>query len=558
MKNLGIIDAFLRTNADCLDRWWGLNRSGRLCYTDSSKPLILDTATWREDTLANTPTDARDMDVFENDTRGTSGKQQLFVTRDTDIAVLNDTGANIWNANWWVTTQSQTALDSGVPHPICYFPLVRKTLIGDGNYVHTISRATDTSNDTVTAQRLTLPFYLEVQHIFYTSTRAWILCRHLYEGQGMVAEWDGSAETYNDIHTIYSPLPLGGVNYLESPIVLNNKGKVLEFTGRGFVPMFRSGQEIALPVLEEEANFFLRTTGMSKRGMAVGDDGLIYINLDRPFNVSPRQSAGIWCLNPITGRIYNKHSLGQWDSTYGNQRLGGGPGALVPLSTPQASTTTQRGLLIGGSHTNNSDTSVSAIWIMENTTSSTANRGYFITQFIPAENIKDTWDILWLRFKRFITSTNRIVAKAKGTRSLVDADGLPLEGTATWTAATTFTITLAANDDSLSVGDEIEVVSGANSGLLAHITAISGNHAALQTITVDETMPTASGTATIRFDCWKKLTTISDANVYEKFTHIKGITSSFIQFKIELHGPSREMEIDELIATSKKAIEVEK
>jgi len=550
LANLGIVDAFIRTDADCVDRWWALNRNGRLARTDTVNPLVLDTATWDEDTLASTPTDARDFDNFEKDTLGDTSRNQLFVTRDTDIAVLNDTGGRGWNLNWWVTTQSQTALEVGAPHPITYFPHRRIMLVGDGNYVHTISRPSDTANDTITARRLILPSYLQIQHIFTTTNRAWITCRHLYEGDGKVIEWDGSKETYNDIHTIYSPLPLGGVGFLEIPVILNNKGVLLEFDGRGFAPMVRSGQKIALPVSEEEANFFLRTTSMSRRGMTIDDDGLIYMNLDTPFNVSPRQTAGIWCLNPINGRLYNKFSIGQWGSTdFGQQRLGGGAGALFSLSTPNAATTTQRGFLVGGSHRNNSNASVNAIWIMENTTSSTAQRGYFITQFIPAEEIDETWDTLWVKFKRFVTAANRIIVKAQGVRSLVDTNGLPLEGTATWTSTTTFTVTLASGDDSLQVGDEIEVQTGSNSGYLAHITTISGAHAALQTITVDETVSTGSGTSIIRFDRWKKCATISDATVYRRFVNV-GLESSFVRFKIELRGPSREMEIDEMVSVS--------
>ena len=557
MTNLGIVDAFIRTDADCVDRFWALSRSGVLARTDTSNPLVLDTATWVEDTLANSPTDARDFDNFEKDTLGDTSRNQLFVTRDTDIAVLNDTGGRGWNANWWVTTQAQTALEAGAPHPITYFPHRRIMLVGDGNYIHTISRPSDTSNDTITARRLILPSNLQIQHIFTTTNRAWITCRDLYEKDGKVVEWDGSKETYNDIHSVYSPLPLGGVSYLEIPIILNNKGVLLEFDGRGFVPMVRSGQEIALPVSEEEANFYLRTTSMSKRGMAINDKGLIHMNLDRPFNASPRTSAGVWCLNPVTGRLYNKYALGRWGSNdYGQQQLGGGAGAIFPLSTPNAATTTQRGLLIGGSHKNGSNANINGIWILENTTSSTAQRGYFVTQYIPSDEIEEIWQILWIKFKRFITSTNRIVAKAQGVRSLVDANGLPLEGTATWTSTTTFTITLNASDDALQVGDEVEVITGANAGYLAHIITISGAHAAIQTITIDETMASASGTSVVRFDRWKKLTTISDTTVYRRFANI-GIQSSFIKFKVELRGPSREMEIDELIATSKTLLKIE-
>ena len=139
---------------------------------------------------------------------------------------------------------------------------------------------------------------------------------------------------------------------------------------------------------------------------------------------------------------------------------------------------------------------------------------------------------------------------------MVDENGNVIQATITWNSTTTFTVTLNSSADSLQVGDEVEVVNGGNSGYLAHITVISGAHGALQTITIDETVTTSSGTATARFDRWKKLGTISSTSVYEQFVNV-GIDSSFIQFKVEMRGSAREMEIAELIVTSKPSIQIQ-
>ena len=542
---LAVVDAFLRTNADCLDRWWALVRNGKLLKTDTTANSISTSAAWDEDSLANSPTDARDMTIHENDSDSASGQNRLFVTRDSDIAVLNDTAANTWNANWWVTTKSQSsglALKTGYPHPIEYFPLKRITLVGDKNLVHTIDK-----NEAVTHSRLILPFYLQVEHIFVTTYRAWILCSNQRGGNGAIIEWDGSAETYNRIHDAQSTHPLSGVNYNEIPIVINNRGMILEYNGNGFVPMVRNGQQIAFPIYEELGNVLAVTSNrpIKPRGMTLADDGLIYINAKQPGLASQRQFGGIYCLNPITGNLYSKYSLGNGGDTDFGQQFIGDPGAIKAVGATSLASGGDY-LVAGGEIFQDDISSRFAIWNISRNYTSTNRRGHFITQYIPAENVQDWWDSLWVRFGAFRSSEDRIIIKARGVNPLLDANRRHLQGTITWTAATTFTVTLSASDDSLSVGDEIEVILGKNAGTMAHITVISGVHGALQTITIDETVSSASGTAYVRFDRWKKLGVINNTSKYVAPLNI-GIQSSFIQFKVELRGPASDFEISNLV-----------
>jgi len=552
---LGTVMAFLRTNSDCTDRWWALSDTGPLFKTAGNTPTD-PTDSWQVDTLASSPTIAVDMTLFENDTRADSvNRQQLFVTLDSDIAVLNDTGTPTWTANWWTSVQGHSAdssLDTGVPHPIEYFPFRGIVLVGSKNRIHTIQRASATVNETTTVARLTIPTELQIEHIFTTTNRAWILCSHLYGGNGKIVEWDGFSERYNEIHDAYSKTPLCGVNYKETPIIINNRGVILEFTGRGFSPMVRGGQTIAFPCSEEAGNFIL---SIAPRGMTVSEDGLIYINARQPNTPSARQGAGVWCLNPLTGRLYQKYSIGQWatgNTDFGQQEV---PAVGACYSIP--SSVTPRTLLVGGQNYTTQSAVNSSIWVGEALTSSTANRGYFITQYIPAVNVRDFWDTMWVRFRRFITATNRIIIKARGTRPLVTSTYDPLNATITWVNATSFTVTLAAGDDALAVGDEVEVMRGDNAGTLSHITVITGAHAALQTITIDETLTASTATATARFERWEKVGTISSTTKYEDVVSI-GVKGSFVQFKIELRGPYRELELESLIVNYKPDVYAEK
>lgn len=562
----GRVQAFTRTDADCTDRYWAL-ASTSLLKTDSATPENQPEPerNWSLDGIASSPTSNRDMTIHGNDSRADSGRNKLFVTTDTDISVMNDSGTPVWTANWWATKQGLTTLKSGLPfHPIEYFPFRKITLVGDGNLVHTISRPSDTQNDTGTYARLVLPSNLIINHIFTTTNRAWMLCSDRFGSNGAIVEWDGFSQTYNEIHNALGRGVATGINYREIPIVVNTKGIILEYSGKGFVPMMRNGQQISFPITEEPETDLIDTSDTSlsligridPRGMTIGVDGLIYMNVKSPNIFSPRQDGGIWCLNPITGRLYNKHSLVDSTSDFGVSGAIGEFRAGAVYAVPN--TTARRNLLAGGIiYTTAASSSLqTGIWLLEAPTATTAQRGYFITQYVPASEVRDLWDSIWLRFRRFISS-NTIVVKAKGTRSLVVSNGNPLVKTITWTSTTTFTVTLAAADDALVVGDELWVESGVSAGLLAHITIISGAHAALQTITIDETASAGSGTAGGRFDRWKKLGAITSTSVYEANVNI-GIDSSFIQFKVEMRGPARQLEISDMIINSEPSVYIKK
>ena len=557
--------AFLRTNADCTDRYWGLRLNEGLVKTDSATPenSVLPSADWDTDAIASSPTDPRDFTVHGNDSRNDSGRNKLFVSRDTgDIAVLNDTGNNAWTASWWVTKHSQPPLSPNVvTRPIEYFPFRKITIVGSGNLIHTISRPSDTQNDTVTYARLTLPKNLNARHIMHTPSRAWILTDHRYGGQAQIVEWDGFSETYNDIHRAFGVAAMAGVDYNGVPIILNDRGQFLEFNGRSFEPMKRNGQTIALPMNADQGSSLISgadsavVASVLPRGMTVGEDGLIYINVAEATISSERFDAGVWCLDPVSGRLYNKNSIGRFGDSvdYGHADLSA-PGGLYAIP----GSVTARSLLAGGIiNTTASAGAQTGIWLLEADTSTSPSKGYIITQYMTAEEAKDTWDSLWLRFKRFMTSGSQMIVKARGTRSLYLANRRPLSGTITWTSATTFTVTLAASDDALAVGDEVEVLNGVNAGWLAHITTISGSHAALQTITIDESVTTASSTSTARFDRWEKAGIISNNSKYEDNVNL-GINSSFLQLKIELRGLANEMELMDMILNTVENVKTKK
>lgn len=549
-----VITGFLYSDADCIGRWWGVSQVGGRVFRSGANLSPAD-SDWTADTYANTPTQAYDFAIFGNDSRQDSGRNQLLVTNGSNISVLNDTGGNTWNNSYWQTTLNQPAIPLGA---IEYFPLVKKILVASANLLHTIQRTSDSANETASYARLVLPAEYSITRIFTTPQRAWLIAKHNFGGIGAIVEWDGFSQSYNQIHQAFSTYPLSGVNYNGVPIVINDKGVVLEHNGSTFVPMRRNGQDVSLGL--NNTPLSLGANGIAPRGMAVTESGLILINAGGPTTVPlghERMSAGIWCLNPITGQLYSKYTPGKWgEVALGDTSIDFGaqiinrPGAIATVNASVSS----QDFIASGIYEKDNSSVFRAIFAPQVNTDIVATQGYFITQYYPSDNIKDAWDSLWLRFKQFSTAANRIVVKARGVKPLVTANKLtPLQKVITWTSTTTFTVTLAGGDDSLAVGDEVEVLSGANAGVLAHITTISGAHAALQTITIDETVVSATTTGTARFERWKKVGVISSTTKYEDNVNI-GINSSFIQLKVQMRGPASEMAISDLILNSRENI----
>lgn len=253
--------------------------------------------------------------------------------------------------------------------------------------------------------------------------------------------------------------------------------------------------------------------------------------------------------------MYQKYSVSFSDTVdFGHQILSDA-GALYWVPTGNYG---QQNLVASALYYANTTNQNTGIFITNDPSAQNGDaRGYFITQPIPASEVKEFWDKLWIRIRKYKISTNEIVAKAKGTRYL--QDGVfqsSLRDTITWTSTTTFTVDLNSNDESLQVGDEVEVRSGPNAGILAHITTISGAHGAVQTITIDETVLVGSGTSHAQFDRWKKLGTITSSDDIVKGLNI-GLDTPFIMFKIELRGWATEVEVQELLVTSKPSINLE-
>lgn len=174
----------------------------------------------------------------------------------------------------------------------------------------------------------------------------------------------------------------------------------------------------------------------------------------------------------------------------------------------------------------------------------TESRGYFITPKITSQNITDKFNLVTLKFSPMQSELDKIILKYRTVDDMRETIDLA-NWTGTWTSTTTFTST-ETNLANTSIGDEVEILSGAGGGILAHITDISSN-AGTYTITIDETFSNYVAGDKCKFVTrnWTKWKTIAqgDNNAEKGFISENiGATGKFIQLKIELRGVKTRVE----------------
>lgn len=549
LSGLLTVTKFIRTDADATDRYWAVCgvgvTGGPLFKTASATPI----ATWAIDTLATdtTPPNVLDFEIHES----ANGEQRLLATTPTNVAILNKTGAaNLWDVDWGTTVAAPAiVLTTGTLHPIAR--LQRLIAIGNGNVLQVIDK-----NDVVTNSRLIMPFGYSIRNIYASSDRYWIGCTNLIGTNAKIIEWDGFSLTYNNEYDVIGDIPLCGFIVANIPYFITNYGYIYRFSGGSFKVVQQ------FPLAEET----LPTLDVSTYGSVVNSDK-VYILADdntgpsADITVSRKFRTGIWEFNTETLSLNHQRAMGAsktagTDPDYGQSPLADTGGLLF------AFTANSNVLMAGGRfYSAYSGTQHYAIWrTIQNKAryqSVGTNRGYFITTYILFDEVEAAWEGIWVKFKRFVDSSNRIVVKARVVDPKLLASGdlgatssrMVVEKSGTWTTTTTFTSVVPTG---VAVGDEVEVMSGNGAGCLAHITVLSAipDNSATITVTVDDAIPSlnASGSrgALFRFDNWVKLGTISSTTIgSQKLNMPSAQHGEFVQFKIELRG--FETEVDEII-----------
>lgn len=519
--SLGIPVAFIRTAADGTDRHWAIGGT-KLFKTTNTTP----TSGWAIDAISGTPTTVEansDMVEFEG---------ALIVSLATDIARLSTT----WDASWWDTTLAQAALTTGIPHPL-NVGFNNLLLIGDGNVMHTVDR-----NSNVSVNRLRFKPEYEISWIRSSSDRYWIGCRHKRGGIGRIFVWDGSSENFNQEYEVKSARPLSCVIKNDLPFTMNDVGQLLGFNGNSF-------QEVArLPFFNErllqrgKTDFLNMLWGSSnppvhRNGMALINDQvhiLMETNMGGGDNTPLSASSGIWCFNPDVG-LYHRFSISQWKSSniadYGAQRLERA-GALYVHTVN----------VLAGARVNTSQSANKVVIASLANTMSQVRRAYIITPKITSSEIKETFQQLWVKFRRLASSSDKIIVKYRTS----EPKEYPIQpNTAiTWSSTTVFTSTDAKFADVVA-GNEVEILFGLGSGTTAHVSTIA-EAGGTYTVTLDEAIPNVSSTSGVRIMNWSKTEAFATTGLQSNEFPLSHQDSEWIQFKIELRSDTDSVNTPEL------------
>lgn len=340
--------------------------------------------------------------------------------------------------------------------------------------------------------------------------RIFLLCLNTTGGKGIIGEWDGSANQLTYQHVLESSGALSGVMFEGVPYVMDVNGVLLKWNGGTFVEVARLNRKNNLPLynpLSLVNDRFVHPNGMSVV------QGRIQVminnqNYDNAGTIEETIPSGIWEYDPnnqLRGLTHKEavsfNKSGDTITNYGSTRIAGA-GALREMGLQSTASGANGSVFIGATYYTDATTSKSGIFYDDR--NDTLQKAALITTTkIQASDITDIIQMFYAKYKRFVNSADRFVFKYR----TIDAD--PIEMTITWTSATTFTTTNSAMAN-YAVGDEVEVIQGIGAGKISHINALPAPVTGTYTVTVDETYTSASGTAKVRVNKWKKIYEVAD------------------------------------------------
>src|SRR3990167_2100140 len=483
-------------------------------------------------------------------TDSSTGAQTDYSADESDLEVFNGalystttdalakkassgTGTGSWSLNG-------SALNPGTPHLLCSFNsrlyvTDLKTQIKSINTSDTMVTSGSGFIDLGNADVNTLSFMRA------SSDRIWIGVINRAHGKAIIYEWDGVSANVRKAYLLEAPGAMACVIKNDVPWVLDSNGTLLVWQGGAFIEKARlpirdkflfnytsvdSGERFIHPngmaVINNEIHLFIKNT--------IGDDGNTVIE---------RLPSGVWAYNETNG-LYHKYSLSLHReisgsvTDYGQVRINKA-GALADAKTYSTAANDDGRFLVGAQFFSDATTTASGIFI-DNSNDTKQKYGYFVTSKILSPNITEHWQRLLVRFRKFLTSTDKIIVKYR----VLEETATEL-ATITWVDTDTFT---TATDVSGNVGDEVEILQGTGAGGCAHINSVTGS--APYTVNLDETFTgVTTGTAKARVQSWVKAGSYSgQTKNWEKFSLEK--KEPWIQLKICLLWTGKN-EIDDIM-----------
>lgn len=506
-------------------------------------------------------------DTFTDDVGVSSGAQNDHSADESDMEVFNGTLCATTTDSLWSsdgsTWTSRDTLNTGSAHLMTYFKKFDRLYYtnqadnvisingswstADPGADYAISLSTSTNSYTITS-------------IKASANRIWIGVVDLNDlsAPGKILEWDGfSADVINE-HKLnnYGCMAIAINPRNGSPYAIDGSGVVYSYSGNGFTEVARLplNENVAYNPADSDNERFIHPNGF-----VFGKNGTLLMLVNNRPNVSAsvavkeRFPSGVWEFSETNGLShrysFSYNPVGSSTITdYGQNRVSR-VGALAIFDLQRNSTTEDGSLLAGATFYTDASSTSSGIFI-DNSLNTIRKNGYFVTQKIFSPNVSENWEKFYLRFKRFLSSNDRITIKWR------TFDLAPTEATITWTALNQFTTTTdvsAYYDSTNSIGYEVEVLQGKGSGKCAQITAISEN-AGTYTVTVDEdfTGVSAAGTSKARFQKWIK-GKVEDRQGADLLDVTLKEKSNWIQFKVVMDSTG-DNEIYDIILEHSKHI----
>lgn len=339
-------------------------------------------------------------------------------------------------------------------------------------------------------------------------------------GIGYILEWDGTSDQFNKIYTLQSSGVLAMTVYEDIPYAVDGFGRVLKYTGSSFTEISRLPIQILLPfnssVSGDPGERFIH-----RNGTCATQNNTLLLNINAisfrgGYPMYENFQSGVWEVDLSTGNCTHKTSYTYQDdddaviTDFGQISLYA-VGAIT-LNNLNDTSDENCQFACGATVYTDATTTQSAIYrdapMMEYGVSPVEGqkRGYFVTTWFESDEIEDKWSRLWTVYKRFATSTDKIIAKYR----LYEED--PVYANITWVNTTSFTTTTditayapTTTGFNGTVGGEVEIVQGTGGGACVHITNVV-NNAGTYTVTIDNAVTgVTTGTAKARFQKWIKL-----------------------------------------------------
>src|SRR3990167_4746508 len=459
--------------------------------------------TWNK--YASAPHPGNSLDADYSDMEVFNGTLQIFGT---------GTGIQRVNADGTTTAEAGILTTGAGLHACVYFRAQNRLYFIDDSSKSVgsmdTSYAVATLGNQYTLNDLVDGVNTYITWIRATSTRIWIGTINFGNGEGYIYAWDGSqASGPNEAYKLDTSGSFACVIKDDVPWVVDAEGRLLAFNGGTFVEKDRFpvdlGQGKYMPHVYKGTQRLVHYNGMT-----LVDNKINILANTAPYETGwpasvslERMPSGVWEYTEETG-LYPKASLGLTKvggtiTDYGAAKLKY-VGVLSFVKRPTLSVTAGsiNGVLVAGAEYFTTATASSKGVFYDDFANTLQKAGYFVTSKIFSENITETWQKFYLRFRKFLNSTYKVVVKAR------TEEDEPTEATITYVNTTSFTVLASAFTTNPAVGDEVEVLQGIGAGRTAHITAVTGT--TTLTITVDETITGATTqTAIARFQTWKKL-----------------------------------------------------